>query len=175
MSIFLETKRLVINAPELSDFDNMCTLQSDPEVMRYIGHGVRTKELVAESLQMAIDHQQKHGFSLGSVYEKGTEIFIGRAGLIYLAFDDTQPEIEVGYALLTAYWNKGYATELTRALIKWGFQHLSVSHLIGVIRPKNDRSRHVLEKSGMKYNGPSFYRDIEVALYQIDNDTLHDS
>lgn len=172
MSIFLETKRLIINTPELSDFDNLYILQSDPDVMRFIGHGVRTKEVVAESLQVAIHHQQKHGFSLGNVYEKETGTFVGRAGLIYLAFDDTQPEIEVGYALLTPYWNKGYATELTQALIKWGFQHLSVDHLVGVIRPQNDRSRHVLEKSGMKYIKLSLYRDIEVAFYQIDKNII---
>ncbi len=172
MSIFLETKRLIIKTPELSDFDNLYILQSDPDVMRYIGHGVRTKELVAESLQKSIDHQQKHGFSLGNVYDKETGTFVGRAGLIYLAFDDTQTEIEVGYALLAPYWNKGYATELSRDLIKWGFQHLSVDHLVGVIRPQNERSGRVLEKSGMKYIGNSLYNNIEVKFYRIDKNTI---
>lgn len=72
MSIFLETKRLVINTPELSDLDNLYLLQSDSDVMQYIGQGVRTKTEVAEALQIAIQHQQKHGFSVGCVYEKET-------------------------------------------------------------------------------------------------------
>lgn len=168
MSKFLETKRLIIHSPELSDLDNLSVLQSDPEVMRYIGQGVRTKIEVADGMQHAINHYQKHGFSLGNVYEKETGAFVGRAGLIYLAFDDTQSDIEVGYALLAPYWNKGYATELSLALIKWGFQHLSVNHLVAVIQPKNDRSRRVLEKVGMRYIKQSLYRDIEVAFYQID-------
>jgi RimJ/RimL family protein N-acetyltransferase len=36
MSIFLETKRLVLRAPELSDLDELVTLRSDFEVMRYL-------------------------------------------------------------------------------------------------------------------------------------------
>jgi hypothetical protein len=45
MSIFLETKRLkrlIINTPESADFDNLFALQSDADVMKYIGQGVRT-------------------------------------------------------------------------------------------------------------------------------------
>ncbi len=172
MKIFLETKRLIIKTPDLSDFDNLYLLQSDPVVMEFIGEGVRTKQEVAKSLQTAIDHQQKHGFSLCNVFEKESNTFVGRAGIIYLAFDDTQPEIEVGYALLKPYWNKGYATELTHALIKWGFENLSVDYLVGVIKPKNERSRHVLEKAGMRYIKPYLYRGHEVAYYQIDKNKI---
>lgn len=168
MSLFIETKRLLINTPEAADFDNLFILQSNPDVMKYIGEGVRTKPEVADSLQKAIDQQNKHGFSVGSVIEKSNGQFIGRAGLLYLAFDDTQPDIEVGYALLPQYWQKGYATELTTALIKWGFENLSVNHLLAVIKPKNAASRRVAEKAGLKYIKPSMYRNHEVVLYRVD-------
>jgi ribosomal-protein-alanine N-acetyltransferase len=59
---------------------------------------------------------------------------------------DTQPDIEVGYALIKSAWRKGYATELTRALIEWGFTHISVNQLFAVINPENDASRQVLKK-----------------------------
>lgn len=167
MSIFLETKRLIINTPELIDFDNLFALQSDADVMKYIGQGVRSESQVMLGLEKAITHQEKHGFSLGSIFEKASGVFVGRAGLIYLAYDDTQPNIEVGYALTKNAWNKGYATELTQALITWGFENLSVTKLVAVIHPENERSRRVLEKVNMKYVGRTHYWENEVALYDI--------
>jgi [ribosomal protein S5]-alanine N-acetyltransferase len=167
MSIFLETKRLIINTPESTDFDNLYALQTDADVMQYIGQGVRTSAEVTSGLEKAIAHQKKYGFSLGCVFEKESRVFVGRAGLIYLAYDDTQPDIEVGYALTKAAWCKGYATEIANALINWGFQHLPVTKLVAVINPRNDRSRRVLEKVRMNYVGLAHYWNSEVALYDI--------
>lgn len=167
MTVFLETKRLIIHAPELADFDNLYALQSDPDVMQYVGQGVRTRGEVMAGLEKAIAHQKKYGFSLGCVYEKESGAFVGRAGLIYFAFDDMQPDIEVGYALTKAAWGKGYATELARALIHWGFSHLPIEKLVADINPKNDRSRRVLEKVKMSYVGPGLYWGVAVAIYSI--------
>lgn len=167
MSIFLETKRLIIRIPQFMDFDNLFALQADAEVMRYIGQGVRTQSEVMTGLEKAIAHQEKYNFSLGCVFEKETNNFVGRAGLIYLAYDDTQPDIEIGCALTKNAWNKGYATELSRALVDWGFQHLSTTKLVAVINPNNDSSRRVLEKIKMSYVGRTNYFNNEVALYAI--------
>lgn len=173
MAIFIETKRLIINAPEPADFASLYALQSDPLVMKYIGKGVRTKDEVSSGLEKAIAHQKKYSFSLGCVYEKDNGVFVGRAGLIYLAFDDTQPDIELAYALTKNAWNKGYATELSRALIKWGFQHLTINKLVAVINPENEQSRCVLEKVNMNYAGRVHYGDIEVALYEIQKSNIN--
>ena len=97
MSLFLETKRLILKSPELADFENLYALQSDSDVMQYVGQGVRAHAEVMTGLEKAIAHQEKYGFSLGTVYEKESGDFVGRAGLIYLAYDDTKPDIEVGY------------------------------------------------------------------------------
>jgi len=167
MNIILETKNLIIKKPSLDVLEELCLLLSDPDVMRYVGNGVRKRKEVREGLDRMIAHYEKHGFSLGSVYEKETGLFVGRAGLVYLGMDDTQPEIEVGYTLHKKFWNKGYATELSKAFITWGFQHLPVKHLVAVIQPENERSRRVLEKSGMQYKGTAMCYDTEVAKYAI--------
>lgn len=167
MSIFLETKRLIIKTPEHIDFDHLYALQTDAEVMQYIGQGVRTASEVRIGLEKAILHQKKYGFSLGCVFEKESGSFVGRAGLIYLAYDETQPNIEVGYALTKAAWDKGYATELAAALINWGFQNLPVKKLVAAVNPENDRSRRVLEKVKMNYVGRAWYGKNEIALYEI--------
>jgi ribosomal-protein-alanine N-acetyltransferase len=175
MSIFFETNRLIINTPDSADFDDLYALQNDADIMKYIGQGTRTQAEVMTGLEKAKAHYEKYGFSLGCVFKKESGEFIGRAGLIYLAYDDTQPDIEVGYALTKAAWNKGYATELAKALIAWGFQHLALNKLVAVINPKNDRSRRVLEKIKMKYVRSAYYWNADVALYDIYKPTIDHS
>lgn len=51
MDDFIETPRLIIKSPDWSDFEAYYGLLSDPEVMRYIGKGIRTQEETRENLQ----------------------------------------------------------------------------------------------------------------------------
>lgn len=163
----LETKRLIVKPTSLDNFENVYALLSDPEVMRYVGRGVKTREETQESLEKMIRHKEKHGFSFGDVYEKDTGLFVGRAGLIYLEMKDDQPDIEVGYTLHKQFWKKGYATELAKAFLDWGFKNLPVNKLVAVIRPENEESRRVLEKSAMHYVGRVNCYDTDVAKYEI--------
>lgn len=171
MTIFLETERLILRAPQKSDLDDLIRLRTDPLVMQYVGNGlIQTKEQVEEFLTIAIAYQQKYGFGFCSVFEKESEQFIGQAGLFHLGFDDTQADIEIAYRLQQKAWGMGYATELAQALIAWGFTHLSVKKLVALAWPLNIRSQSVLEKSGMIYKGLINFRDREVLYYEIYKD-----
>lgn len=170
--ILLETTRLIVKSTSLDQLENAYALYSDPEVMHYLG-GPKSRDDTKAALQEMIWHEEKHGFSSGNVYEKETDLFVGRSGLLYLAFKEDQPDIEVGYVLHKAFWNKGYATELAKGFIAWGFQHLSVDKLVATTSLKNMRSRHVLEKVGMHYVGNINYAshvyhfDYQIAKYEI--------
>lgn len=166
MDIILETKNLVVKAPCLDDLDHLYQLFSDQDVMQYIGN-LRTKEDTKQRLEKMVLYHKKYGYSIGHVYEKQTGRFIGRSGLIHLEFNENQPEIEVGYILLKEFWKKGYATELAKAFIHYGFHHLKLPKIVAVIRPENEGSRHVLEKSGMHYVGRVICYQTEVAKYEI--------
>lgn len=171
--ILLETKRLIVKSTSLDNLENVYALYSDPDVMRYVGRGVKTYEESLEAIKEIIQHQGKHGFSSGDVYEKETGLYVGRAGLIYLEMKDNQPDIEVGYILHKQFWNKGYATELAKAFLEWVFKNLLVNKLVAVVPLENTRSRHVLEKVGMSYVGNIRYGSNvhcfanEIAKYEI--------
>ena len=165
--LFLKTERLRLYHPSSKDLEEQCLLQADPKVMEWIGNGVRTKEEVKSFLDVSITHYEKHGFSLGNLYLKdGT--FIGRAGIIHLEFKD-ELDLEVGYALLPEFWGKGYATEITRALINWAFSSLEIPRIVAVAQSDNDRSMRVMKKCGMKQDGTYLYGDKEALLYSLDN------
>lgn len=170
--IFLETKRLILKLPELSDFNDLLALRADPDVMRYIGNGdIQTLVQVKDFLTMAMDYQKKYGIGFCSVFEKESGDFIGQAGLFHTSFNDTQPDIEIAYRLHKKYWGRGYATELVKALIRWGFEHLSVQKLVAGAHPDNIASQKVLIKSGLDYRGivtwPSRVQNVKVFLYEI--------
>ena len=169
MTIFLETKRLILKTTELSDLDKLIALRSDPDVMRYIGDGtVHTEEQVKKFLSMAIPYQEKHGIGFCMVYEKESGSFIGQAGLFHIGYYDAQPEIEIAYRLHKKFWGNGYATELAKALIQWGFQHLPVDKLIAAAEPENIASQKVLKKAGLDYTGKvTWYNGRELFEYVI--------
>ncbi|MBY0545527.1 MAG: GNAT family N-acetyltransferase [Gammaproteobacteria bacterium] len=169
MSIFLETERLILTAPELSHLPDLIALRADPGVMQYIGQKgtTQTREEVEQFLDRAMTYQTKHGFGFCSVFDKENGDFVGQAGLCHPGLDDKETDIEIAYRLHKRYWGKGYATELVRALIAWGFEHLPVSKLIAVINPNNNASRRVLEKVDMLYTGKRDYRGVQVDCYEI--------
>jgi RimJ/RimL family protein N-acetyltransferase len=58
---------------------------------------------------------------------------------------------ELGYRLRRPAWNKGYATEGSRALISMGFTALAIERVSAHTMTVNTASRRVLEKCGLTF------------------------
>lgn len=167
MSFFLETDRLIARQAQSTDLQCYRTLLANLEVMHYVGKGAKSEIEIQKLLTRTMQHFAKHGFGLCTLFEKISGNFVGRAGLVYLAYDDSQPEIELGFAFLKGYWGKGYATEISQALIKWGFAHLPVERILGIVQPNNTNSRKVLEKTGMSFVQKAVYTEVNVDMFAI--------
>ncbi len=164
----METDRLIINPISENDFESVYKVRSHPEVAEYLGNGLPKSKVQARDLfEKLLVHQKKHGYSLGPTYEKESGAFIGFSGLIHLALNDVNPEIEVGYWLLPEFWGKGYATEVTKAWVVWAFDHLSLDKIVAVTQPDHVRSQRVLEKSGFSCLGESTYRGVNVLRFEV--------
>jgi RimJ/RimL family protein N-acetyltransferase len=59
---------------------------------------------------------------------------------------------EIGYLLGRRHWGHGYATEVARALVAYGFDGLGLRHLYAVVALDNLRSRRVLVKAGFAWD-----------------------
>ncbi|MBV8801388.1 MAG: GNAT family N-acetyltransferase [Gammaproteobacteria bacterium] len=170
MKIALETERLILKFLDASDLDNLIALRSDPDVMKYLDDGsIHTEEKVKDFLlNLAIPYQEKHGTGFFAVFEKESGHFIGQAGLFHLGFYDKQPDIELAYRLYKQYWGKGYATELAKALLDWGFLHLDISKIVAGAEPENIASQRVLMKSGFDCKGlQKWWNGREMFYYEI--------
>ncbi len=149
MSYFLESERLYLKPVAPTDAGDFFAMHSDPEVMRYLG-GVReneTLEFLEERLKLMHAYYEKcPGLGLWTAREKATHAFIGWFALKHL---DQYEEIEVGYRLRQASWGKGYATEMAKRLLDYGFNTLKLPEIVAITDIENKRSQRVLEKIGL--------------------------
>ena len=82
----------------------------------------------------------------------------GQAGLMVFDARDWTPSTwtdagthaqpELGWALIRAYWGRGYATEAAAAIRDWACGRRSVGRLVSLISPGNVRSQRVAERLG---------------------------
>lgn len=178
MTFLIETKRLIIKAPTLADYTNIHMLNTDKDVMHFIGQGaLNTPGQTEEKLARDIAHIAKHQFGFGSVFEKNSGEFVGQAGLFHLEYNDQQPQdqpvnIEVGYRLAKKYWNQGFATELVRGISHWGFNHLPIEKLLAVIDPRNIMSQKVILKAGFDFVDTIHCYNKQIKLYQLNKVTF---
>ena len=160
MPVILETPRLALRQFTAGDVDNLFSLNSDPEVMRYLTGGRPTPR---EEIR-----DQVIPFHLG-VYERfpglGTWAAESAATGEFLGWFHFRPgqgadvsNVDLGYRLRRSAWNKGYATEGSRALIRMGFTGLGVERVFAHTMTVNAASRRVMEKCGLTLVGTTPYR-----------------
>ncbi len=162
----LETERLLLREFDEADAPSFFVLGSDPAVTRFTGDALTSIEHGLEILRTRpIADYQKHGYGRWACIDKASGQLIGFSGLKYL--DDLQ-EIDLGYRFLPAYWGRGLATESGRAVLDYGFAHLRLERIIGLVAPENVASVRVLEKLGLTFVGMIEYYGKPTAKYAID-------
>lgn len=168
--IVLETERLLIREFNENDEDDLFQLNSDPDVMRYVGPGqVQTQEQVREGLKRLAKLYQDHpGYGSWATFDKALDEFVG--AFLLVPYPETN-EVEVGYRFNKKHWGRGYATEGTKALIVYGFEKLGLNRIIAIAYPENKASIRVMQKCGMKDEGiiHNDQLDIDVVYYTIEN------
>ncbi len=157
------TPRLVAERLHQRHLADLVALHLDPEVSRYLG-GTRSAEATAAYLAANLAYWDRHGFGLWA-WRTPDGAFVGRAGIRPLAVEGV-PEIEVAYALTREAWGKGYASEMTRALVQHGLERLGLPSLIGVVMVKHLASRRVLEKAGFAFERDVVHAGEPCVLYR---------
>ena len=133
------------------DMENLFRLLSDPEVMRYI-EPPYTREQTASFLHSVALRQAPLIWAVDDLCDK----FVGY--VIFHPYDDSS--YEIGWLLRKEHWHKGYATELTRALIEAG-ENLQ-KDLVIECHPEQAATVKIALGNGFAYvgkeNGCNLYR-----------------
>ena len=145
------TERLVLRRFTLEDIDLLDTLNSDAEVMQHMG-GVKSRADTETMLRNRIlaYYDENPGLGVWASLKRSTGACIGMHLLNHI---QGEVFIQVGYVLFCEYWGRGYATEMSVALLRYGFSELALEKIVGITDLGNLRSQHVLEKSGLRRNG----------------------
>jgi [ribosomal protein S5]-alanine N-acetyltransferase len=109
---------------------------SHPAVMALALSGQPMSTLQArEFIDRNFDHDAS-GTKLGVLIERATGQVIGFAGLLQC---DTleEPDYELGFVLRRSAWGHGYATEIGRGQLEYGFNVLRLKRLLALVSPSN--------------------------------------
>jgi [ribosomal protein S5]-alanine N-acetyltransferase len=155
----LETARLILRPLTEADAEQLFALDSDPEVMRYLGpRFIDNVEQYRERIRTVYLPIAKSDPRLGFfvVSEKDGEPFLGwfllRPALLYRFATEAgfrDGDLEVGYRLARRFWGKGYATEVARVLVRRGFE-AGAQRVVATALIANRGSTRVMEKVGLR-------------------------
>jgi RimJ/RimL family protein N-acetyltransferase len=151
--VAIETPRLILREFGDNDADAVHAYARDPEVVRHLDWGPNTPEDTAGFLAVARtarDAVPRTAHHLAIVLKVGGQLIGGCRIEIRSAVNGNG---DVGYVLARQAWNRGYATEVTRALLGFGFERLALHRIWATCDVENVASARVLEKVGMHREG----------------------
>lgn len=148
----LACARLQLRPLRADDADALFALHSDPRVMRYWSCAPWTKrEQAVERIAQLVRDRAKSEFYTLAATIAGEDALIGTASLF--AINRTHRRGEIGYALRSDVWGRGYATEMLHATIAFAFDAIGLERLEADIDPRNEASCRLVERVGFLREG----------------------
>jgi RimJ/RimL family protein N-acetyltransferase len=142
-----DSARLEFREMSPDDLDDMALLLGDPDVMTYYPRP-KTRLEAAQWIAWNRGLYRTHGHGLW-LLTTAEGVFVGDCGLTPQVVDGVT-ELEVGYHVLPAFQNRGYATEAAAASRDFARTMLGANRLIAIIHPGNRPSQRVAEKIGLQ-------------------------
>ena len=147
--VTIETERLLLRPFCGEDLELIKRLYCDERVLRYTPFDTLSAEQAEEHLDRII---REWGLPPANNYEwavllKATGEKLGRA---HIEIDRESDTGMIGWFLAPEYWRRGYASEMTPALIDYAFDVFRLHRVMAVCNPENAASWRTLEKCGMR-------------------------
>lgn len=165
IELVFKSERLIFKPLSEEDRELSIELWTDPELTKFVGGHSTEAELNRDHSKFM---RRCAGGAVGiwTVTTLDQDQKIGTAILLPMPIekDDTDWDlvcgddlpigpIEVGYIFKKSAWGKGYATEVCRRLIEFGFANTTLEEIVASTDAENYASQRVLVKSGMEYLG----------------------
>ncbi|MDO5144281.1 MAG: GNAT family N-acetyltransferase [bacterium] len=163
----IETRRLLLRPLRLEDAEAVFAWVGDPEVNRYMIYPLYTDPRRVEAWIASLDGDSgEFGFVL-----KETGMLIGSGSV---AFRSEHQAYELGYNLRRDCWGMGYATEASRAMIRWVYDTLGARDFVAAHAVKNTASGRVIRKCGFQLaHGTQYAKQDGSAVFDAYFYTMH--
>lgn len=148
----LESERLIYREINSEDVEGIFKIYSNPEVAKYDWFTpINTKDDALSIINSyKKEFENKEEITWG-VARKNDNKIIGYCNLG--SFDDDSIRSEIGYGFNREEWNKGYATETIKVLVKFGFEVMNFNRIEATVTLGNDASIKALKKASFIQKG----------------------
>jgi len=147
----LTTERLVLRKFDTSDAEFILRLLNEPSFLQFIGDkGVRNLDDAREYiLNGPIASYDKNGFGLYLVALQADNKPVGMCGLLKR---ESLQDVDIGFAFLPEFWNKGYALEAATAVMVYGKDVLKLPRIVAITNKDNHASAKLLNRIGLRFD-----------------------
>jgi RimJ/RimL family protein N-acetyltransferase len=141
----------VLRRWRLSDREPFARINADPVVMEHFP-GLQSPAVSEEMIADFEQQFERDGFGLWAVEIPGEIDLAGFVGLARVAPEmPFAPVVEIGWRLTPAAWGRSIAYEGARAALDYGFGPAGLSEVVAYTTVRNERSRQLMERLGMRY------------------------
>jgi RimJ/RimL family protein N-acetyltransferase len=149
----IETERLILRLPTLDDVPMIHKAKEDnwPELQKWMvwaSDAQGTLESTSHYVEFFQNEDLKNGGLPLFAFHKTTGDFVMASGL---NATETPHVYKTGYWGAKQYLGQGYATEATKAIIDYGFEHHGAQEIQIAYYEGNEASRRVIEKCGFEF------------------------
>lgn len=148
-----------------TDKTDLIELFTDPEVMKFVGDGVMTEAQAEEWWGKLFNKFYPQGVNIWAVFAKDDLEYIGHAGIY--PRPTKKEDWEFVYFLRRDAWGKGFATEIAKVIIEYGFDELNLPEVFTSVDNDHPASIRVMEKAGMKFLRFESDEDGSYSVYSI--------
>ena len=144
----LETERCLIRETTPEDVDDFFHIYSDPAITKYMDglypEPEQEKQYIREYIEKVYTFYE---FGVWTVVERKSGAVIGRAGF---AYREGYNDPELGFIIGVPWQRKGYAEEVCRAVLEYGWSTLGFERVQALVEPENEVSLRLCEKLGFR-------------------------
>ncbi len=165
MNIIIETDRLVIREFEEDDLLSLYKIESDPRIVEFIPWSkLSTLNECNRKIKKYISDYKRYKLNSWAVTIKETSEVIGITQLVY---SNKIKGVEIGTKILPEYWSMGYASELSKAVVRYGLYELGIDEITAVTDVNNAGAIKSLINMGMTLKKYGYYNGAEAAFYSL--------
>ncbi|MGO9603161.1 MAG: GNAT family N-acetyltransferase [Candidatus Binataceae bacterium] len=163
----LVTSRLLGRPIALTDFGRLRGIHADPRATATLSTNSLpfSKAHTRKSVESWTRHWDEHGYGVWLFHKRDGE-FVGYAGIKVATIADEQGT-ELLYAIRPEFWGQNYATEMSWAALKFGFESVGIKEIIAFTLTTNVASRRVMEKCGFRYERDIVHAGLPHVLYRL--------
>jgi len=152
----LYTDRLILRKISVNDVNEIISLRSNKETMKYIDKPlIESKKDALQLIQKITDGVNNNEAITWAITLQNDGLLIGTIG--FWRIDKEHHRAEIGYMLHPAHQKKGIMQEAVSTVLNYGFNAMQIHSVEANVNPANEASKKFLEKN--KFIQEAYFRE----------------